>query len=397
VRWYLAASLISGLGILGKSSLLKQFLHLPVFVILLLAPLSLCVCFFWPFVLRFRRIIGPACLLLLFIVFIFIFPRVYGLHKEGRGSDQSDCVIVASDQMIHGQWPYDRTLMESKDAMSCGPGWVGFQAPATGYLGYRWNLLLCWLVSAGVIFARLGWDRTAGLITLIALSPGTWLTAANGCDFLTFGIALAAFCVAFQPEETGVVSRLPWGSAIAALALGVIAQFRVPTVVIPGFFTRQIGRAAAFSAWIIATGVQVGFMVWNAHLYVVDGPLHVGLKLMRTAVVSDRPWIAIAEMVAGSAIGFVAVTILAERTRLKQPLLWFLWLLFLLPAIQNFILRFQQHGTLFGALEFWEGGMWTEACVPLAALGLLAATLGIGSKSLSPREEHVAISSGQVV
>jgi hypothetical protein len=370
---YMASAILSGLGLLGKASLLVRVTHLPHWLAVPLVALSLCLCFLWQLAVRFRKVLAPIVFVLLLAFFWIVFPRVQNLHKQGRGSDQADCVIVATNRSVQRKWPYEPSEMPSKNAMSCGPGWVAAQAPATHFLGYRWNLILCSVIALIVIGSQIGWEKTAAIIALIGLSPGTWLTAANGSDFLTFGIVLLAFCaVVGRPKHS---SYFWW---CAALVLGLIAQFRFVTLWIPAFFLKQMPRAATIGAWVIGTAFQFGFFLWNPYGYVHNGPLHIAAKLMRTGILSNTTVIAGTELCLASALGFVSLSFIASRTRAKQPLLFFLFLIFFLPGCQDFILKCHLYGNVLQALEFWEGGIWIQACVPLAAAALVAATSPIG-------------------
>jgi hypothetical protein len=391
---YMASAILSGLGLLGKSSLLVRVTHLPHWVAVPLMALSLCLCFSWQLAVRFRKVLAPIVFVLLLAFFWIVFPRVQNLHKEGRGSDQADCVIVAANRSVQRQWPYEPSEMPSKNAMSCGPGWVALQVPATYFLGYRWNLILSLVIAFVVIGSQLGWERTAAIIALIGLSPGTWLTAANGSDFLMFGIVLLAFCAVVEPARSKHSLLFWW---FAAVVLGLISQFRFVTLWIPALFLKQMPRVAAVGAWALGTAFQLGFLFWNPYGYVHNGPLHIAAKLMRTGIISNRTVIAAVEMGLASALGFVALSFLATRTRAKQPLLFFLFFIFLLPGCQDFILKCHLYGNVLQALEFWEGGIWIQACVPLAAAALVAATSPIGLRQASPRPIDASLAPAQGV
>jgi hypothetical protein len=388
---YIASAILSGLGLLGKSSLLVRVTHLPYWVALPLVAFSLCLCFFWQLALSFSKVLAPIIFVLLLAFFWFVFPKVQNLHKQGRGSDQADCVIVAANRSLQHAWPYEPSEMPSKNAMSCGPGWVALQVPATYFLGYRWNLTLCLVIALIVIALQLGWERAAAITTLIGLSPGTWLTAANGSDFLTFGIVLLAFCAVMESAKSKRSSPFWW---FAALVLGLISQFRFVTLLIPAFFLKQMPRAAALAAWAIGTAFQLSFLLWNPYGYVHDGPLHIAAKLMRTGIISNTTVVAAVELCLASALGFVALSFLAARTRLKQLLLLFLFLIFFLPGCEDFILKYHLYGNVLKALEFWEGGIWIQACVPLAAAGLVAATSHIGLQPAGPQPTDLKSRSG---
>ncbi len=382
VPWYLAFSISAGLGLLGKASLVGKFTHLPLAVVAPIALLFPCLPLLWPLALRFRALLGAASLLGLLGFSLVVFPHMDAVHKLGRGSDQAECVILAANRLATHQWPYVSALMSSHNAMSCGPGWVALQIPAIHWLGYRWDLALVWMVCAAVLTLRLGWSRTSGILALTALSGGTWMAAANGCDFLTFGIVLATLGTlidALGTHETsggagrstpgvGASAAVRWG---LALVLGLVVQFRAVTLPVPVFFSRQLGRGAAMFAWALATACQLVFLLWNPTGFVNQGPLHLAQKLMRTSVLSTSPALAAVEFLLASLAGLGLTVALQRVAHREHPLLLYLAAVFAVPAAQNFIIRYREFGTVLRAFEFWEGGVWIGACVPLAALLLV--------------------------
>lgn len=383
--WYLVSAILAGLGILGKTSLVSAFTHAPRHLVLPFVLLFPCLPLLLPFAFRLRRAIAPVVLIGLFAFYLFAYPHMEALHKLGRGSDQAECVVLGAHRMAHHLWPYSAQAMSSRNAMSCGPGWVALQTPVTATAGYRWNLALCSLLAIAVLLWRLGWDRTSGIITLLGLSGGTWLAAANGCDFLTFGLALAACCAALTSSRlrTSLPARI-----LAVVLLALFVQFRAVTTILPALFRRQLGRTAAFATWLVATAMQIAFLLWNTPAFISEGPLHIAQKLLRTVVLSPHPATAALEFFALSAIGFAALTLLDRFLPTAQSLLVYLSLVFALPAFQNLLLRYnQQHGSLLRALEFWEGGVWIEALVPLAALTVTLSVLPMpaGVTEANPR------------
>lgn len=392
--WYLLSAIVAGLGLLGKLSLVAVFTHAPSRLVLPFVLLFPCLPLLLPLAFRLRRAIAPVVLLGLFGFYLVAYPHIEALHKLGRGSDQAECVVLGAHRMAHHLWPYVAQAMSSRNAMSCGPGWIALQTPVTATLGYRWNLALCSLISLVLLTWRLGWDRTSAIVALLGLSGGTWLSAANGCDFLTFGIALAAIytVLAISPLNTSspTAQRDSTPARIAAvLLLALFVQFRAVTITLPALFRRQIGRTAAVISWLLATAVQIAFLLWNAPAFIDEGPLHIAQKLLRTTVLSPRPGTATLEFVLLSAAGFAALTLLDRFLPTLQSLLVYLLLVFGLPAFQNLLLRYnQQHGSLLRAFEFWEGGVWVEAMVPLAALAVTLSLLPVPAAATEPESRH---------
>ena len=360
---YLGVAVMSGAGLLGKIPLLHSLLPVPARALELFAVLGLALPLLWPIALRFRKTVATAFLIALAGVFLAVFPRIERMHSEGRGSDQPDCVIAVSHSLIGAQWPYERGQLWSHNPLSCGPGWVALQAPAVQVVGYRWNLMVIWACAVGAIIGVVGWSSTSALFSLIALSPGLWLAAANGSDFLTFGIAIAALYVA---SERTVAFRF-----VKVILLALVSQFRFPTMLAPAFLRKQIGRAGVIWASVLALGCQSIFLFWNTKGFINDGPLHLLHKLTNSSALSMNPLVVSAEVILPLAVAIVAVVVFEEHTRWRWNLLVFLGGVFFLPAILDLVAKYHLYGTVPRALEFWEGGVWICGCLPLAAAMLV--------------------------
>ena len=225
VALYPIIAIFSGLGLIGKLQLVHRILPLPlpilstVVIVWILLPLA------WLPALRARRLLAPLVLLGVVIASLFIYPKMAQLQKTGRGSDQPDCIIVAAKGIAATEWPYDKAKMWSGDPMSCGPGWVLLQTPATILAGYRWNLLILWLAAFLILRQRLSYKVVAGFFTLLGLAVVTWVAASDGTDFLPFGILVAALFVVLQTP-----SRLTIGYL---MLLTLLVQFRFPMLILP--------------------------------------------------------------------------------------------------------------------------------------------------------------------
>jgi hypothetical protein len=361
---YLGVAIISGAGLLGKVSLLRSLLPLPTWALELSITLSLALPLLWPIALRFRKIVAVAFLIALAGVFLVVSPRIERMHSEGRGSDQPDCIVAVSHSLIAAQWPYERARLWSHNPLSCGPGWVALQTPAVQAVGYRWNLMICWACAIAAIVGVLGWSSASALLSLIALSPGLWLAASNGSDFLTFGIAIAALYLASERTEAFRFLKI--------ILLALVAQFRFPTMLVPAFLRKQIGRAGVIWASVLALGCQLTFLFWNTKNFIDDGPLHLFYKLTNSSALSAKPPVVAVEVIVPLVFAIVAVVIFEEHTRGRWNLLIFLCGVFILPAILDLVTKYHLYGTVPRALEFWEGGVWICGCLPLAAAMLVS-------------------------
>jgi hypothetical protein len=359
VAIYICLAVMSGAGLVGKISLLQSLFPLPTWAIQCIIALSLALPLLWPIALRFRKTVATTFLIALAGVFLAVFPRIERMHSNGRGSDQPDCIIAVSHSLIGAQWPYERERLWSHNPLSCGPGWVALQTPAVQVVGYRWNLMLCWACAIVAIVDVVGWSSASALLSLIALSPGLWLAAANGSDFLTFGIVLTALYLVSERTEAF--------RFVTVILLALVAQFRFPTLLVAAFFRKQIEREGVIWASVLALGCQLVFLFWNTKSFVNDGPLHLFYKLTKSSALPGNALFVSAEVILPLVFAIIVVVIFEEHTRWRWNLLVFLCGVFVLPAILDLVTKYHLYGTLPRALEFWEGGVWICGCLPLAA------------------------------
>ncbi len=356
---YVLLTVVGGLGVLGKVALMHAVgpkARPAVLVILSLWVLS---GLLWRRWLRWKQVIAPLVLLGLVLFPLVVFPHVEAMHAVGRGSDQPDCILVASRNLAGERWPYDAAQMWTHNPLSCGPGWVALQAPVVVTAGYPVTMVLLLCGGVLLVLVRCGWDGLASWLTLLALAPGAWIAAADGTDFFTFGVLFAGLYA--------VAVRTRAGSALLAVALGLVVQFRMVTSWLPALLHRRFGRATALWATAIAVLTEAVFLLINPGKFIHDGPLHLVHK-----VGGSLPALPPAILVGGFLLISLLITALlffAARRAPSGPLaLGYLVLLFALPAIANLVASFRHYGLHLSALGFWEGGNWIAGCLPLAAL-----------------------------
>ncbi len=376
---YISVAVLSGLGLIGKMSLLRELLPLPARALELIIAIGLALPLLWPVAIRFRKIVSVAFLVALVGVFLGIFPRVERMHSQRRGTDQPDCIIAASQSLMTAQWPYERAKIWSQNPLSCGPGWVALQAPAVLVAGYRWNLILCWAFAVAAIIGAVGWSSASALLSLLALSPGLWLAAANGSDFLTFGIAITALYLASEKFRTVKFVNI--------VLLALVAQFRFPTMLVPAFLCKKIGRKGVIWASALALGCQLIFLFWNAKGFIDDGPLHLFYKLTNSSALSTNPWVVSVEVIVPLMVAILAVVVFEQRTPWRWDLLAFFGVVFVAPAVLDLVTKYHLYGSMQKAWGFWEGDLWICGCLPLAA-AMLVLERKIGERKIGAEQRQ---------
>jgi hypothetical protein len=360
---YIAVAVASGLGLIGKVDLVRRILPLPQGLTVALMAVSFLLPLACLLALRARRFIALVALALIAVSSLVIFPRVHDMHSQGRGTDQPDCIVVASHAMFEAQWPYQRDKLWSHNPLSCGPGWVALQAPAVVTAGYHWNLIVIWAISLLAILYTQGLETTAGLLTLLALSPGFWLAACNGTDFLTFGIAFTALMASSQ-----ILGRRP---LLFILISGLLTQFRIPTIILPALLSDRVRRRTALGAVLFAGLTQIVFIVWNVRSFIDDGPLHIIAKAAKSHVVSETPFIASLELLVPICCFSLLAVFVSRKVNALVLVSSFMTLIFCVPALLDLPRKYASNGSIKTALTFWEGGVWISALLPVASYVLI--------------------------
>jgi hypothetical protein len=360
VALYVLVAVVSGLGLLGKLYLLQRVATIP-------APVIKAIVLVWVILplgcliaLRLRRFAGPLVLVGVVIASLFIYPRMEGLKKAGRGSDQPDCVIVAANGFARGTWPYDVQKLWTHNPMSCGPGWVMLQTPGIEMFGYGWNLVLLWTLASFLFLRGITYESFTGVLTLVGLCIATWVATGDGTDFITFGILAAGLFVAMRRQ-----TRLDW---VWWILLVLVAQFRFPMVILPVLLLpfRRIRESVILS--LSAFAFQLVFLYWNSAEYISGGPLHLFYKITKMHMLVSGASGAILE------VSFIYLVMLALAVGFRKlfvsPWLGLIYLVLLmgLPAIQDFVRKYHEYGSIMPALGLWEGANWLSGCIPFLAL-----------------------------
>ncbi len=359
---FVLLAIASGLGIAGKLSLIARITHLPQVVAGVVVAVALCLPLLWRVAIRYSRVVAPLLVVGILAASVLIYPKIAGLHAEGRGSDQADCVIVAAQKMTALRFPYGQGFLWSKHPMSCGPGWVLLQAPAVRLAGYSFNLILLWALSLFTLNRTIGRSRTLAFAALLALAPGVWLGAANGSDFVTFGVVLAAIVAA---------ASVPGKSQIVATLAAVLAfQFRPPAILLAGFLRQPLGRGRAVTLGLAAILLQLAFALVDPPDFNRFGPFFLWRKVVSTGGPVDHPLLLALAITAGLILGLLATLQLGRYVSPLAGSLGFLALLLVPMAMLNLLRYIQEFGLNRQALGLWEGGVWLTACLPLAALAV---------------------------
>jgi hypothetical protein len=369
---YKVLAIIGGLGTVGKVGLLRGAHGAVRVALLLLLCLWILLPLFWRTALHYRRLLAPIALLGLIVVPPLVFPHVEAMHAIGRGSDQPDCIAVASDRLLHRQWPYDSSLVWSHNPLSCGPGWVALQAPVVQAFRYPVAVVLLFVISVIAMARSVGWDIVAGFLSLLLLAPGVWVAVSDGTDFLTFGFCVAALYITAGGARQARAGRS--GRILHTVLLGLVTQFRIVTLMLPATLSRSIGTVRAVLATSLVVVVETAFLGWWPAKFIDDGPMHILSK--STGI--DLSHQASLQLVAGFMGMAVVLTIftlwLSKRIPATVLLLGYLLCIFALPALANLLFEWRRYGFSLQALGVWEGGNWMTGCTPLAAL--LLASMG---------------------
>lgn len=379
---YVVAAMLTGLAVLGKAPLIGEIIPAPAGVIYLLCAASCLMPLLYRQFLRVSRFLAVPIVLGVWLIALVVQSRLLNhLHSQGRGTDQGDCITVGAGQLFHGSWPYDRDLMWSHNPMSCGPGWLVAHAPSLVF-GYPATMAALFTCAVAAVHLVHGFDTVAKFIVLLAITPGFWLSFANGNDFVTFGVMVVA--VSALATTNRPVQR--WVAAAGAV---VLAQFRLPFALLPAVIPLDGPRAAQRGRYsrplaAIACAVSLGmygiFQWWQPDLMLSDGPFHV---LEKSVHLVGFPGGRIAVIVA-----FVFLTAIVAAISLRfhenySALAYVTLTLVPLSAASLVSTIRAQHGVI-DVLGHWEGVSWLTAVAAVAA-GIVARNNRFSRNGIAPR------------
>nr|WP_314145164.1 hypothetical protein [uncultured Rhodococcus sp.] len=365
---YVGCGVVTGIAVFAKAELIGSLLPLPGPILLVVLIAACALPFFHRYFVRFGRWLGPSTIVAVLVMVAVVQPRLASLRGEGRGSDQGECLAVGVDRMLTGQWPYDASQMSTGNAMSCGPGWLVAHAPVA-VIGYPLTMSLLIGLCLLVIGKTVGLATLNRFMVLLALTPGFWLSLANGNDFLTFGFALAAL-IALSLSDNKVAL---W---ILVPATIVVSQFRFPflTLGLPMFFRRgHRGSSLLLAAISAATSLiwWFGYMVWDSRSFTYDGPMHVYFKLNRMVGGNFDMAVFVGIFVVASVI----VAYVATSFGFPGSLLVYCGIFVVPLSALNVVEVWRAHPGLLDTIQFWEGTSWMTAMVCLAGF-LVALSAG---------------------
>lgn len=309
-------------------------------------------------------------------------PRVAAMHAVGRGTDQGDCIAVAADRLVQGLWPYSAEAMWTHNPMSCGPLWAALHAPFVVMMNYPMAMLALMAIAMGCVVIAAGRRDAASFAALLVLIPGYWLALANGNDFATFGMVLAAM-IALSTSDLAARPFVQWIIVVGVVGL---SQARLPFLILPAIIfmdAKKWPRSLGPVAQMVTFAVWSAFLLINPSSFVTEGPMHVLAK----AQVLVSPWLFIAAQ-AAFALGlfvigrFVAIPNVFVRTEL------YVCFVLIGMSLLDLVEKTYRLPSLAEALTRWEGASWLTGVACLSAFGVAMRR----RRTLGPIDERVSAS-----
>ena len=374
---YLVSAILTGLAVFGKAPLIADIVPVGGGVVYAACALSCLAPLLYRQFRKVARLLAIPIVVTVWLVALVVQSRLLEhLHSQGRGTDQGDCITVGITQLLHGSWPFDRDLMWSHNPMSCGPGWLVTHVPAA-VIGYPATMAALFTGAVLPVYLKRGREAAANFVVLLALTPGFWLSYANGNDFVTFGVIVVAVSV--------LTNR--WLSGLGAL---VLSQFRLPFVLLPAVLRTRRWKPLAALTSAVSVVIYVGFLWWSPGLMMTDGPLHV---LDKSTNLLGLPGGRVTATVV-FVVATVVVTAIALRFSARYSALVYLILTLAPLAVASLATTIhEQHGVI-DILGHWEGVSWLTAIAAVSA-GLVAMPERRTQRStLSPNADRNAARSG---
>jgi hypothetical protein len=375
---YVGSAILTGLAVLGKAPLLKEVVPASTGVIYAVCVVSCLVPLLYRRFLAVSRLLYMPIMAGVWLTALVVQSRLLDhLHAQGRGTDQGDCITVGAGRLLHGEWPYDRNLMWSHNPMSCGPGWLGVHATSV-VVGYPATMAALFTCAVAAIHVTRGFDSAAKFVVLLAITPGFWLSYANGNDFVTFGVVIVAVSALAAHRRTP-----RWLVVAGAVAL---SQFRVPFVLLPAAMPldpahgREPGRRRrprAVVACLVSLGLYGVFDWWRPDSMASDGPLHVLEKSMNIIGFPGGRVVVIVAFVVATGV----VAAIARRFDPRYSALAYVTLTLVPLSCAGLLTTIRTHHGVIDVLGHWEGVSWLTAVVAVAA--------GLMGRATSERQERV--------
>lgn len=362
---YVASAILTGLAVLGKAPLIEEIVPVPSGVIYVFCGVGCLMPLLYKQFLKVSHFLAVPIVGAVWLTAVVVQSRLLShLHSQGRGTDQGDCITVGVERLVHGSWPYERDLMWSHNPMSCGPGWLVTHAP-TVIIGYPATMAMLFTCAVVVVYLVYGFKSAANFVVLLAITPGFWLAYANGNDFATFGVCVAA--VSALAAANGRIRR--WLGAAGAVAL---SQFRLPFVLLPAAIPLDAARSGRYGrfagpltalACLVSIGLYGTFAWWRPELMLSDGPFHVLEKSMNlVGFPGGRITVIVAFMILT-----VAIATLARRFHPRYSALAYITLTLVPLSVASLITTIQTQRGVIEVLGHWEGVSWLTAVVAVAA------------------------------
>ena len=225
-------------------------------------------------------------------------------------------------------------------------------------------MLILVAISILIVVIAAGPASAAKFGTLLALIPGYWLALANGNDFATFGVALAALIAL---ATSAYANR--W-FVLIFLLIGVVAlsQARLPFLALPAIVFMDTKKHAGWlgpAAQIVALTVWLAFLLFGTESFTTEGPMHVISKAH--AQISPEVFMGI---LAAGTFGLFAVARIISIPDAFIRTEVYVGTVLIGMSVLDLAAKIGTRHSLAEALTYWEGASWLTGAACLAAIDL---------------------------
>jgi hypothetical protein len=303
-----------------------------------------------------KRWVWPTILIVATVAVAIVYP-IAEAHRPG--SDSDDCVIMLTQNCLHGQYPYVTHTSYLGQPCRDGPGELLLYAPLVALNLFQFGAPLALFFLALMYASVSGVEATNILFVLLFSTVVTWQHLVTATDYLTIGSIIVICLVGLWKNE-----RAWW----YAIVLGAAASARVIFLFIPIIAGLLIWRRGRRQAAIVTTlGLLVG-TVPTVLLYLWSPADFTPADVFEAGLV----WIASpTQRVIGAVLGIAAGLLVLKWSRTRSLAGWcgMLALVMILPmAVASFgQLQTQMHWQL----SRWAGGYLMFGVPALCAWAVL--------------------------
>jgi hypothetical protein len=322
-----------------------------------------------------KRWVWPAILIVATLAVAFVYP-IAEAHRPG--SDSDDCVVLVTDNFLHGMYPYVTHTSYLGQACHDGPGEILLYAPLVRTNLYQLGDPLA-LALAVLMLASVSGIEAANILAILIFSTiATWQHLVTGTDYLTVGAVILIALIGLWENE-----RARWWATLLGIGASsrVIFLFVIPVVGLLMWWRDRRRAVLATGIALLVGGVPtLALYLWSPANFSPGSVFQTGLVMIASP--RDRAF--------GALVGVAAGILTLRWSRTQSLAAWcgIVGLVMIAPMAVASI--GQLHNEMHWQLSKWAGGFMmfgVPTVCAWAALKIAPAGAGVSGREPGAIEE----------